>query len=237
MKQLARSVDTIITVLVMPIMTLLAFRYILGGAMSYGSFSSADYILPGVLMFSVLNGVAYTAFRLSADIQKGIFLRFHSMPISKSSILGGHVLASTMANMLSAIAVCLAGLLAGFRPQASFSQWLLAVALTLMFTLAMTWISVFFGLIAKSVETSSTFSYLLIGLGFAGSLFAPVDSMPKGLAAFARVQPMTPIADSLRLLLLGKAPNGSLWIAIAWCAGIITAFWLLSIWAYKARGR
>ncbi|MDR2751389.1 MAG: ABC transporter permease, partial [Clostridiales bacterium] len=122
MKQVTRSVDTVITVLIMPVMMLLAFRYVLGGAMNYGSFSSSNYILPGILMYAVLSGVSYTGFRLSIDVKKGIFERFHSMPIAKSSILGGHVLTSAIANMLSVIAVALAGLLTGFKPHADLGQ-------------------------------------------------------------------------------------------------------------------
>lgn len=237
MKQLLRSVDTIITVLIMPIMMLLAFRYVFGGAMSYGAYSSVDYILPGILMFTVISGIAYVAFRLNTDVQKGIFERFHSMPIAKSSILGGHALTSIITNMLSVAAVMLIGLLVGFRPQADLAGWLAAVGVTLLFTAAMTWVSVFFGLIAKTVESASVFSYLLMGLGFVSSAFAPVDTMPAGLAAFARYQPMTPIVDSVRGLLLGNPVRSDVLIALAWCVGIIAVFWVLSVRAYKRRMR
>jgi ABC-2 type transport system permease protein len=237
MKQILRSVDTIITVLIMPIMMMLAFRYVFGGAMSFGAYGAADYILPGILMFTVMSGIAYVAYRLNIDVQKGIFERFHSMPIAKSSILGGHVLTSVITNMISVIAVILVGLLIGFRPQAGAVQWFLATAIMLLFTAAMTWVSVFFGLIAKSVESASVFSYLLMGLAFVSSAFAPVDTMPAALAAFARYQPMTAIADSVRCLLLGQPTGHSLPVALAWCIVIGAAFWALSVRAYTRKMR
>jgi ABC-2 type transport system permease protein len=237
MRQLLRSVDTIVTVLILPIMMLLLFRYVIGGAMDFGAFGAADYVLPGVLLMTIVSGIAYVAYRLAADVQRGIFERFHSMPIAKSSILGGHALTSVITNAASVVAVLLAGLLVGFRPQAGPAEWLLAAALLLLFTTALTWVSIFFGLLSKSLETAGIFSYPLIGLEFASSAFAPVDSMPAGLAAFARVQPMTPIADSVRLLLAGRSAGGDLWLAFAWCLGIIAAFWALSVWAYRRRGR
>jgi ABC-2 type transport system permease protein len=237
MKQLLRSVDTIITVLIMPIMILLVFRYVIGGAMNYGGYGSADYLLSGILIYTVLSGISYVAYRLSADVQKGIFERFHSMPIAKSSILGGHVLTSVITNMVSVVAVILIGLLIGFRPQADILQWLAAAGVMLLFTVAMTWVSVFFGLIAKTVESASIFAYLLMGLGFMSSAFAPVDTMPSGLAAFARYQPITPIVDSVRELLLGQPVWSDVLIALAWCVGIIAVFWVLSVRAYKRKMR
>ncbi|MDR1532046.1 MAG: ABC transporter permease [Clostridiales bacterium] len=235
LKQMLRSPDTVITVLIMPIMMLLAMRFVFGGAMNLGGIGTADYMLPGIILMCVLSGIAYTAFRLNNDVQKGIFERFHSMPIAKSSILGGHVLTSVISNAVSAAALVLAGLLVGFRPQAGLVGLLLAAAVILLFIAAMTWVSVFFGLIAKSTETSSVFSYLLIGLAFTSSSFVPVGTMPAALAAFAKYQPMTPIADCVRALFLGRPRAGSLWIALAWCVGIGAAFWALSIQAYNQR--
>jgi ABC-2 type transport system permease protein len=236
LRQMLRSVDTLITVLLMPIMILLLMRYVFGGAMNLGA-GTADYVLPGVILMCILSGIAYTAFRLNIDVQKGIFERFHSMPIAKSSILGGHVLSSVVSNAASVIALILIGLLVGFRPQADLTGWLLAAVILLLFTAAMTWMSVFFGLIAKSPETAGAFSYLLLALAFVSSSFVPVETMPAGLAAFARYQPMTPIADSVRSLLLGQPAGSSVWIALAWCVGIGAAFWALSVRAYRQRRR
>ncbi|MDR2108671.1 MAG: ABC transporter permease [Coriobacteriales bacterium] len=237
LKQMLRSVDTIITVLIMPVMMLLAMRYVFGGAMDLGGIGTADYMLPGIFLYCVISGVAYVAWRINSDVQKGIFERFHSMPIAKSSILGGHVLVSVITNALSVAALVLVGLLIGFRPQADLAEWLLAAAVILLFTVAMTWVSVFFGLSASSSEASGVFSYLLMGLGFVSSAFVPVASMPAALAAFASYQPMTPIANCLRQLLLGEPAGGDLWLAIAWCVAIAALFWALSLGAYKRRMR
>jgi ABC-2 type transport system permease protein len=228
--------DTVITVLLMPVAMLLAMRYVFGGAMDLGGVGAADYMLPGVVLMCVLSGVSYTAYRLYMDVQKGIFERFRSMPIAKSSILGGHVITSMLSNALSVGAVIAVGLLVGFRPAASALGWLLAALLILLFIAAMTWISVFFGLITKSVETVSVFSYLLIALTFTSSAFAPTETMPPVLAAFARFQPMTPIADSLRSLLLGEPAGGALPVAFAWCAAIGLLFYALSVRTYSRRG-
>jgi ABC-2 type transport system permease protein len=236
-KQILRSLDTIITVLLMPVAMLLAMNYVLGGAMDLGGVGTADYMLPGIIMMCVLSGVAYTAYRLHVDVQKGIFERFHSMPVAKSSILGGHVLTSIISNAVSVIPIIIIGLLIGFRPETGLSGWLMATLVILLFIAAMTWISVFFGLVTKSVETVGVFSYLLIGLTFTSSSFVPVETMPSALAAFAKYQPMTPIADSMRLLLLGEPVGNSLLIAVAWCAGIGAAFWRLSVWAYGRKRR
>jgi ABC-2 type transport system permease protein len=234
LKQVIRSVDTIITVLIMPIMMLLAFTFVFGGAMNLGGVSSVDYMMPGVILMCVLSGVSYTAYRLKVDVQKGIFERFHSMPIAKSSILGGHVVVSVISNIASVVAIVLVGLLVGFRPHANLIDWLCVLVVILFFTFAMTLISVFFGLIAKSIETVGIFSYILIGLTFTSSSFAPVNSMPAALGAFAEHQPMTPIADSLRLLLLDQPTGTTVWVAVAWCVGIVAVFWALSVLAYKS---
>jgi ABC-2 type transport system permease protein len=237
MKQIFRSLDTIITVLLMPVAMLLAMNYVLGGAMDLGGVGTADYMLPGIIMMCVLSGVAYTAYRLHVDVQKGIFERFHSMPVAKSSILGGHVLTSIISNAVSVVAIVIIGLLIGFRPEAGLGGWLMATLVILLFIAAMTWISVFFGIVTKSVETVGVFSYLLIGLTFTSSSFVPVETMPTVLAAFAKYQPMTPIADSVRLLLLGEPVGNTLLIAIAWCAVIGAAFWLMSVRAYGRKQR
>jgi ABC-2 type transport system permease protein len=236
-KQLTRSVDTIITVLIMPILILLAMRYVFGGAMDLGGVGAADYMLPGVMLMTVMSGVAYTGYRLHMDIRKGVFERFRSMPIAKSSVLGGHVVVSVVSNIISVLALVLTGFLVGFRPRADAVGWLLALLVMLLFTTALTWISVFFGTISRSPETVGIFSYVLMALGFVSSSFAPVDTMPAALGAFARYQPMTPIADSLRRLFLGQSAGNDIWIALAWCVGIGAAFWALSVKVYSRKER
>jgi ABC-2 type transport system permease protein len=235
MKRLTRSLDTVITVLIMPIMMLLAFRYVFGGAMNLGGVGAADYMLPGSVLICIESGVAYVGYRVFMDVHSGIFERFHAMPPAKSSILGGHVVVSLASNLISVAAIILVGLLIGFRPQAGLGGWLLAFAVIVLFSAALTWLGVFFALIARSSDTASVWNYIVMGLGFVSSSFAPVNTMPAALAAFARYQPITPVADSLRLLLLGQPTGNTVWIAFCWCIGICALFWALSVWACKQK--
>ncbi len=229
-----RSIDTIITVVAMPVMMMLASVYIYGGAMDIGM-NYKNYIVPGILLFCIVSGVAYTSYRLNIDVTKGIFERFHSMPISKSSILGGHVWTTIIFSCISVFVVLLVSMLIGFRPAADLPQWLLAVLLILVFTFAMTWIAIFFGLICRTNETAGIFTYILMGLIFTSSGFAPTNTMPAGLAAFAKHQPMTPVIDGLRGLMLGQKIDGDLWIAFLYCVVIWALFRVLSMKAYKQK--
>lgn len=233
LKHNLRSVDTIITVIAMPVMMMLASVYIFGGAMDIGE-SYINYIVPGILILCVITGVAYTAYRLNNDVTKGIFERFHSMPISKSSILGGHVLTSIIFSVISVIAVIVVSLLIGFSPSANIINWLQISFVIILFTIAMTWISVLFGLICKSYETAGVFTYILMGLVFTSSGFAPTSTMAKGLATFAKYQPMSPIIDSIRSLMQGSNIDNNFYIAIVWCIGIWLVFNVLSMKVYKS---
>ena len=235
LRHTTRSIDTVFTVVLMPILMMLGAVFVLGGAMQTGDGRYVDYILPGVMMIGVMSGIAYTAYRLNVDVTRGIFERFHSMPVARASVLGGHVLTSLLFNFISSAAILLVSLLIGFRPQADAGQWLLAVFVLFLFTMALTWMAAFFGLFSKNAETAGIFIYFLMVLGFVSSGFAPVETMAPALRAFASWQPMTPILDCLRALLLGKNPGTALPAAILWCAGIWLLFRLLSVWAYLRR--
>lgn len=234
LRHTVRSVDTIITVVAMPVMMMLASVYIYGGAMNIGT-SYIDYIVPGILLFCIISGVAYSSVRLNNDVTKGIFERFHSMPIAKSSILNGHVLTSVVFNAVSVIAVLLIAFLIGFRPTAGILEWLLGAGILILFTLAMTWIAIAFGLFAKTVETAGVFSYLLMVLVFTSSGFAPTETMPPALRVFADYQPITPVIESVRSLMMGKPVGNNVWVAILWCVGICVVFRIMAMRVYKQR--
>lgn len=235
MKHMTRSADTIITVVLMPILMMLAFVYIFGGAMTISVASYKGFIIPAILLLTMMSGVAYTAFRLNNDVTNGVFERFHSMPIAKSSILNSHVLTSVIFNLVSVLLVLFSGILIGFRPKASIFEWLISFVLLLFVILAMSWIAVLFGLIAKSNDTASVFSYLLMGLLFISSGFVPTSTLPSGLRVFAEYQPITPIINSIRSLLTeGNIPS-NLWLAFVWSIGIIIVFQALSILAYHRK--
>jgi ABC-2 type transport system permease protein len=239
MKHMYRSPDTVITVIIMPVLMLLMFVYVLGGAMTTDNMgmSYKAYVIPGIMLFCVATATSYTAWLLNEDISKGIFERFHSLPIAKSSILNGHVINSLVFNFISIVLVFLSALLIGFRPSASFLEWLVAIVLMALFVIALSWMAVFFGLIAHSSETASVFTYPIMGLIFVSSAFAPLDTMPPALHVFAEYQPLTPIINGFRSLLSLGRVSFDLLPAFAWCVLLWVLFQSLSAWAYRRRMR
>ena len=186
MRHIARSPDTIITTAIMPIAFMLLFVYVFGGAIDTGSGPYVNYLLPGILLITIASGISYTAYRLFLDLQSGIFERFQSMPIARSSILWAHVLTSLVANLTSVVVVVLVALLMGFRSGAGVLAWLAIAGILVLFTLALTWLAVIAGLTAKSVDGASAFSYPIIFLPFISSAFVPTETMPGPVRASPR---------------------------------------------------
>src|SRR5664279_6095685 len=201
MRHVTRSMDTIITVTIMPIAFMLLFVYVFGGAIQAGTDNYVNYLLPGILLIAIASGISYTAFRLFNDLQSGIFERFNSMPIARSSVLWRHVLTSLVSNAISVAIIILVALLMGFRSSANPTEWLAAAGILALFTLALTWLAVIPGLTAKTIDGAAAFSYPLIFLPFISSAFVPTDTMPTPVRAFAENQPVTAIAETLRSLL------------------------------------
>ncbi|HSK46744.1 MAG TPA: ABC transporter permease [Coriobacteriia bacterium] len=235
LRHITRSLDTIITTTLMPIAFLLLFVFVFGGAIQTGSDSYVNYLLPGILLITVASGVSYTAFRLFGDMQSGIFERFHSMPIARSSVLWAHVLTSLVANMMSLAVVVLAALLIGFRSGAGLLAWLAVAGILILFTLALTWLAVIPGLTAKTVDGASAFSYPLIFLPFISSAFVPTNTMPGPLAAFAENQPVTSIVNAIRDLLTEQPVGTDIWIALAWCIGLLIVAYTVAMVIYRRR--
>jgi ABC-2 type transport system permease protein len=233
LRHIARSPDTIITTAVMPIAFMLLFVYVFGGAIHSGSHPYVDYLLPGILLITIASGISYTAFRLFLDLQSGIFERFHSMPIARASVLWAHVLTSLVANLLSLVVVVLVALLMGFRSGAGVGAWLEVAGILILFTLALTWIAVIPGLSAKSADGVSAFSYPLILLPFISSAFVPTSSMPGPVRAFAEHQPVTSIVNAIRDLLAQQPVGSSIWIALAWCVGILVVAYACAMRIYR----
>nr|WP_062342951.1 ABC transporter permease [Herbidospora sakaeratensis] len=235
LRHISRSPDTIITTCVTPVMFMLLFVYVLGGAIQTGSASYVNYLLPGILLITVASGIAYTAFRLFMDMQNGIFERFQSMPIARSSVLWAHVLTSLVANMISLVVVVLVALLMGFRSSAGLASWLAVAGILILFTLALTWLAVIPGLTAKTIDGASAFSYPLIFLPFISSAFVPTDSMPGPVRAFAENQPVTSIANALRNLFTEQPVGDDIWIALAWCVGILVVTYFFAMSTYRRK--
>ena len=235
LRHITRSMDTIITTTVMPIAFLLLFVYVFGGAIQSGSDSYVTYLLPGILIMTIASGISYTAFRLFTDMQGGIFERFQSMPIARSSVLWAHVLTSMVANVISLVVVVGVALVMGFRSGAGLGAWLAVVGILLLLTLALTWIAIIPGLSAKTVDGASAFAYPLIFLPFISSAFVPTDTMPAPVRAFAENQPVTSIVETLRSLLAGQPLGNDIWTAVAWCAGILVVAYGCAVRLYRRK--
>ena len=235
LRHITRSPDTIITTAIMPLALLLLFVYVLGGAIKHGSGAYVTYLLPGILLITIASGISYTAIRLFMDMQGGIFARFQSMPIARSSVLWAHVLTSLVANLVSLAVVVLVAVGMGFRSGAGPLAWLAVAGILVLFTLALTWIAVIPGLSAKTVDGAGAFAYPLIFLPFISSAFVPTHTMPGPLRAFADNQPVTSIVNTIRDLLARQAVSSSIWIAFAWCLGILIVAYTLAMAAYHRK--
>jgi ABC-2 type transport system permease protein len=235
LRHILRSPDTIITTTIMPIAFMLLFVYVFGGAINSGSDSYVNYLLPGILLITIASSISYTAFRLFMDMQGGIFERFQSLPIARSSVLWAHVLTSLVASLISVVVVVLVALLMGFRSGAGVLAWLAVAGILILFTLALTWLAVIAGLTAKTVDGASAFSYPLIFLPFISSAFVLTQTMPGPVRAFAENQPVTPIVDAVRDLYTQQPVSTDIWVALAWCFGILIVAYALAIATYHRK--
>jgi ABC-2 type transport system permease protein len=235
LRHVLRSPDTIITTAVTPIAMLLLFVYVFGSAIDIGGGSYVDYLLPGILLITVASGIAYTAFRLFTDVSGGIVERFQSMPIARSAVLWSHVLTSVVANLTSLVLVVLVAVLMGFRSGAGVLAWLGVLGILVLFTLALTWLAVIPGLTAKTVDGVSGFSYPLIFLPFLSSAFVPTAGMPGPVRWFAEHQPVTSIVDTIRDLYAERPVGSGVWVALAWCIGLLVVAYALAMRTYRAR--
>lgn len=221
MRNILRSPDTIVTVAITPIMLMLLFVYVFGGAIETGTESYINYLLPGILLMAIASGISYTAYRLFGDVQSGLMTRFVTMPIKRSSVLWAHVLTSIVSNALTVIIVVLVALLIGFRTSATILEWIAVVGILGLYTLALTWLAVIPGLAAKSMEGATAFSYPLIFLPFISSAFVPTETMPTIVQVFAENQPVTSIVNTIRALWYGGPIGNDIWTALAWCIVIM----------------
>jgi ABC-2 type transport system permease protein len=235
LRHILRSPDTIITTAITPIAMLLIFVYVFGGAIDTGGVKYVNYLLPGILLITVASGVAYTALRLHTDVASGIFERFQSMPIARSAVLWAHVLTSLIANMISLVLVVLVAVAIGFRSGAGVLAWLAVLAIVVLFTLAMTWLAVIPGLVAKSPDGAGAFAYPLLFLPFLSSAFVPTAGMPGPVRWFAQHQPVTSIVNTLRDLYVEHPLGNEVWTALAWCVGILIVASFLAVRTYHRK--
>ena len=235
MRHVTRSLDTIITVTIMPIAFMLLFVYVFGGAIHTGSDNYVNYLLPGILLIAIASGISYAGYRLFMDLRSGIFDRFHSLPIARSSVLWGHVVTSLASNAISLVVIVLAALVVGFRPSAGVLGWLAVVGILALFTLLLTWVAMIAGLLASSPDGAAAFSYPIMFLPFVSSAFVPTATMPGPVRAFAQHQPVTSIVDTIRALLEGQPVGSDIWIALAWCVGGLVVAYGVAMVAYRRK--
>jgi len=235
MRHITRSMDTIITVTLTPIAMMLLFVYVFGGAIQAGTDNYVNYLMPGILLIAIASGIAYTSYRLFEDMQSGIFERFHSMPIARSSVLWGHVLTSLVSNGISVVIIILVGLLMGFRSSAGVLAWLGVAGILGLFTLALTWLAVIAGLSAKSVDGAGAFAYPIVFLPFISSAFVPTATMPGAVRVFAENQPVTSIVNTIRALLSQQPVGDEIWTALAWCVATLLIAYAFAMVVYRRK--
>ena len=231
-----RNLESLLMAVILPVLLMLMFVYVFGGAVD-PSGHYVDYVVPGIILLCAGYGSASTAVDVSQDMTLGVVDRFRSMPIVSSAVLTGHVVASVARNTLSTLLVVGVALLCGFRPDATAVEWLAAAGLLLLFVLALSWIAVCFGLLARTVEGANGFGFFVLFLPYLSSAFVPVDTMRAGLRAVAAHQPITPVAETLRGLLLGTPVGSYGGQALAWCAGLLVVSYAAATALFERRAR
>ncbi|WP_166350434.1 ABC transporter permease [Phytoactinopolyspora limicola] len=220
MRHTIRNLDALFMSVFLPIMLLVLFVYVFGGAIEVGT-EYINYVVPGIILLCAGFGAAVTAVNVTNDMATGVIDRFRTLPIANWIVVFGHVVASMARNLFATGLVISLALVMGFRPTGSVLDWLGAVGVIALFILTMTWVSVMFGLIAKSPDAASGFTFFILFLPYVSSAFVPTDTMPSVLHGFAEHQPITPIIETVRGLLMGTPIGNNAWLAVAWCVGIL----------------
>jgi ABC-2 type transport system permease protein len=214
----ARSPEALLTALLLPVMLMLVFVYLFGGAVNIGT-AYVDYVVPGVLLLCAVTGASTTAVTVCQDMTGGIIDRFRSLNVSGTSVLAGHVVASVARNLVSTVLVTAVAIGIGFRPHTSLAGIAAALGLLLLFVAAVSWLAAAFGLLVRAPEAANSAMFLMF-FCYASSAFVPVRTMPTWLRGFAAHQPATPITETIRGLLLGTPTGHQPALAVAWCAGL-----------------
>ncbi|MFI1283026.1 MULTISPECIES: ABC transporter permease [unclassified Streptomyces] len=231
-----RQPDALITALMLPVMLMLIFVYFFGGAIDTGT-AYVTYVVPGAMLLCAGFGAASTAVSVTEDMKNGVIDRFRTLDIGGIPILAGHVTASVLRNLLSTTLVLAVALAIGFRPQAGPLAFLAAAGLLLAYITAISWLAAVLGLLAKSPEAAGGFTFLMMFLPYPSSAFVPIETMPGWLHGFADHQPLTPVIESLRALLLAQPAGNAPWVALTWCAGITVVAVTLAAVLFRGRTR
>lgn len=237
--RLPRSPDLLLAFTVQPIMFVLLFVYVLGGAISTPGFTYVDFLIPGIIVQNIAFGGLVTAIGLNEDLSKGLIDRFRSLPMARAAVLAGRTSADVVTNLLSAIVLVVTGLVIGFSFGTGLAEILAGFALLLFFGYAFSWVFAWLGLMVSSPESANSVGFIAVfPLTFISSAFVPVESMPAGLQWFAEINPVTFVVDAMRSLWLGTPAGNSIWGAVAWTVAIIVVFAPLAVHRYRrAAGR
>lgn len=234
-KHTVRNPVTVFNAVLFPIVMMLMFVYVFGGAFKVEG-KYVDYAVPGLLVMAITYGLGPTAAAVNDDMTKGIINRFKTMDVSHSAVLAGHVVSTTVRALIADAAIIGVGFAMGFRPHAGFLQWLAAIGIMLLLAFATSWLTVAMGLGAKTVESAGLATVPLIMLPFLSSAFVPADTMGTGVRQFAEYQPFTPIIETLRGLLAGHHPStGDVFAALAWCIGLALVGYVWAVSTFKKR--
>jgi ABC-2 type transport system permease protein/oleandomycin transport system permease protein len=234
LKRIPRAPDLLISFTVQPIMFVLLFVYVFGGAIVTPGYEYVDFLMPGIIVQTMSFGGFVTALGLAEDLKKGLVDRFRSLPMSRAAVLSGRTLADVATNTISIAIMIVVGIIAGFSFDAPLLHIVAGILLLLLFGYAFSWVFAFVGLSSSSPESSQAIGFTVIfPLTFVSSAFVPVESMPGALQAFAEVNPFTIVVDAMRALFLGAPAGNSIWGAVLWSIGIAIVFAVLAVTKYK----
>ena len=235
LKRIPRQPDLLIAYTIQPIMFVLLFVYVFGGAIQTPGFDYVDFLMPGIIVQSIAFGGFVTALGLSEDVQKGLIDRFRSLPMSRAAVLAGRTFSDVLLNCLSLVVLLSVGFLAGFNfIDSSAGQIILGIILLLLMGYTFSWIFALVGLFSSSPETANSIGFTLIfPLTFASSVFVPAASMPDGLRQFAEANPFTTVSDAMRALWLGTPAHTDVWMSFVWIVVLIAVFAPLAVSSYR----
>jgi ABC transporter DrrB family efflux protein len=232
--RIPRQPDLLIGFTVQPVMFVLLFVYVFGGAIETPGLDYVDFLIPGIIVQSMVFGGFVTALGLSEDLKKGLIDRFRSLPMWGPAVLSGRILADVNTNIIQLVVMFVVGIVAGFRFSTSVPEVIAGIALLLLFGYAFSWVFAFIGLTASSPEAANAYGFtILFPLTFVSSAFVPVDSMPGWLQPVAEHNPFTTMVDAARALFVGTPAGNDVWLAIVWSIAITAVFSALSIWRYR----
>ena len=229
-----RSPEALLTALLLPVMLMVVFVYLFGGAVDIGT-SYVSYVVPGVLLLCAVTGASTTAVTVCQDMAGGIIDRFRSLDVPGVTLLAGHVIASLLRNVVSTVLVGAVAVAIGFRPHASVAGFAAALGVLLLFVAAVSWLAAAFGLAVSAPEAANSAMFVLMFFCYASSAFVPIRTMPWWLRGFARNQPATPVTETIRGLLLHQPADVRLGTAVAWCLGIMAVSVALCALLYRRR--